>query len=462
MGRRVVIVTADFGELWIALLEGGVVVDLSIRPASGPRLLGTIAKGRITRLAPGVRAAFVQIGTGRDVFTLLPPGTTEERGLREGAEVLVQITREAQGNKGHRGTFDVTLPGWALVLAPGQGYRGVSRRMPDDERDRLRALLDEIAPEGFGLIARTAAIGAGREELEAELAALLARWRAIEAAAVESRAPALLYREESAAAVFVRDRLADGLDEIIVDTAVAPALVPALEAFGNVVPPVRVIDPPRPMLDTWGLERALDAALAPEVPLPGGGRLVIQSTEALVAVDVNSGRDTGACDLEDTALRTDLSAAAEIARQVRLRDLGGLVVVDFIDVERPDSRARINDALAAAFAGERVKSRVLPLSDFCVAQITRQRRRLPLERVFMEPCPCCRRGVRPRPEFAARRLLREARRRIAPVPGARARISAREEVLAEGRGILADWGTASGLPPERIVWAEGPEGVDVA
>lgn len=460
---RRVVVARDFGELWLGVVEDGRVVELSIRPEIGGRWLGTIVKGRVTRLAPGVRAAFVDIGLSRDVFTVMPPGTIAERHLMPGEEILVQISREAQGGKGHRGTFEVTLPGWALVLAPGQFHRGVSRRIADAaERERLRAILDEIAPERYGLIARTAAAGLSREELVADRDALIARWEAIDAAARGSRAPAIIWREENQALAFVRDHLAIGIDELVVDEAGRDAIQPLLAGMnGSTAPAVRIHPGPLPAIEGWALDAALAEALSTDVSLPGGGRLVIQSTEALVAIDVNSGRDTGAADLEDTALRTNLEAAEEVARQVRLRDLAGLVVIDFIDVEHATSRARINEALATAFAPDRLKSRILPLTEFCLAQITRQRRRLPVEKIVAEPCSCCGRGLTLRPEAEARRLLREARRRIRPLPHARVRVTAPEHVATAAREIVEKWGAASGLPPSRVGCAVGPTGIVV-
>ncbi len=466
---RRVVVAHDLGELWLALLEDERVTELTVRPAAGARWLGTIAKGRISRLVPGVRAAFVDVGIARDLFTTMPPGAIVERHLAPGDEVLVQVTREAQGGKGHRATFEITIPGRALVLAPHAPHRGVSKRIDDkSERERLRALVDALAPEGMGLIARTAAVGLAEADLAADLEQILATWREVEARAAGVRAPAIVYREENLAAGYVRDHLAGGLDEVIVEggdpAELAAAAVGPNDGGPNggaaTTPRVRAHDGPLPALEAYGLERALESALAPVVPLPGGGRLVLETTEALVAIDVNSGRDTHAADLEDTALRTNLEAVAEIARQVRLRDLAGLIVVDFIDVEDPVARAAINDALAAAFAADRSKTRILPLTDFCLAQITRQRRGSPLARQFTEACAGCGRGAQPRADARARRLLREVRRRARPYPRARVRVTAPPPVVAAAKEILADLDGAA-LGPWRLSWGDGPEHVEV-
>lgn len=456
--RRTIVVARDLGEVWLALLEDGRVVELTVRPVGQGRLLGAILKGRVSRVASGVHAAFVAIGQARDAFV---PLDDDREPPREGDEVLLQVVREAQGAKGPRATFDVTLPGWALVLAPRRAQCGVSRKIVDQvERERLRALVEELAPEGFGLVARTAATGLGRDELRAERDELLARWNGIAARAAESRPPTLVHREDDPGVVFVRDHLAGGLEAIVVDGE-AEEFARRLGERGEaarVAPHVG----PLPAVEAYGLEQAARLALAAEAPLPGGGWLALQSTEALTAIDVNSGADTSAANLEETALRTNLEAAEEIPRQLRLRDVGGLVVVDFIDMDAAADRAKVNAAFAAALSRDRAKLRVLPLTDFHLAQITRERRRLPLEKILGEPCPCCRRGVVLRPEAAARDLLREARRRARPLPRARIVLEAPETVAAAGREILELWGEASGFDRTRpVVWRVGERSVRI-
>lgn len=460
MSGRQVVVARDLGEIWLALIEDGRVVELAVSNEDGARWLGTIAKGRITRLVPGVRAAFVDVGLVRDVFTVMPPGTIAERHLTPGDEVLVQVTREAQGGKGHRATFEVTVPGRALVLIPGASHRGVSKRIADpDERERLRVVLEDIGPDGVGLIARTAAVGLDRAALSADLADLLGAWREIEAQAAQVRAPAILYRDQNPAVAFLRDHLALGIDEVVTEGSDPADLAAALGGDeSGTVPPIRAHQGPLRALDAYGLERAIAAALAPTVPLPGGGRLVIEASEALVAIDVNSGRDTAALDLDEIALRTNLEAAAEIGRQIRLRDLAGLIVVDFIDVGGARARAAVGVALAAALANDRAKLRVLPLTEFCLAQITRQRRRTPLARHFAEACPCCGVGFVPRADARARHLLRDGRRRARPYPRAQVRITAPAAVADAGREILAE---SDDRYPWDVAWSEGEDHVEV-
>lgn len=454
MSRRIVL-ARDLGELWLALLEESRVVELLIRPESTGRWLGTIAKGKVTRVAPGIRAVFTDLGLGRDVFTIRPEAAAPPgRPLKPGDEIVVQIIREADAGKGFRATPTVTIPGWSLVLAPGGIHRGVSQRIVDEaERQRLREILEAITPAGTGVIARTAAAGASAQDLEEELAQLLEQWAKISSRAREHRAPAVLHREDDPTLAFLRDNLAGGLEEIIVE---GPAEF--LEgALNDHSPKVKVHPGPLPAVEAWRLDRALEEVLSAAVGLPSGGRLVIQSTEALVAIDVNSGRDVSAADLEQTALRTNLEAAREVVRQVRLRDLGGLIVVDFIDMTEAEHRAQVGRTLAEAFAADRAKSRVLPLSEFCCAEITRQRQRRPLERFLLGPCPCCGRGQTLRPEAEARRLLRELRRVARPLPESRIRVRAPLAVQEAAREILAESRGAWGLPdPARVSFGEGP------
>ncbi|MBP7148666.1 MAG: ribonuclease E/G [Acidobacteria bacterium] len=462
MPRRVV-VAHDLGEVWLALLEDRRVVELAIRPASG-RWLGAIVKGRVTGLAPGVRAVFVDIGTARDAFTIRPEAAPGGAPLKPGDELLVQIIREAEGGKGHRATPALSIPGWSLVLAPGATHRGVSHRIAEEaERQRLRAILDEIAPPEHALIARTAAQGASREELATERDALLALWESIRRRADDARAPAIVYREQAPELAFLRDRLADGLDEVIVDGGETSGLQAAFSRITADAPRVVAHDGPLPAIEAWRLDAALEEALDDRVPLPGGGRLVIHPTEALVAIDVNSGQDLGAADLEQTALRTNLEAAGEIVRQVRLRDVGGLVVIDFIDMQLPESRAQVDAALAEQLAFDRARRRVLPLDDFCVALITRQRRGASLFRQFGATCPTCHRGSVLRADALARSLLRELRRAARPYPAPRCRLSAPAAALDDAREIAERWGEVSRLPAtSSIEFVEGPPHVEIA
>jgi Rne/Rng family ribonuclease len=371
--------------------------------------------------------------------------------------VLVQLSRETQREKGWRGAFELALAGFALVFAPGVPRHGVSRRIEDAaERGRLQEIVQRIAPPEGGLIARTAARGCSADELSTERDHLVARWREVAERARGLPAPAIVTAPEHPAVQFVREHFGAGLAEVVVDGEDHPALEQALAlAPASIRPATRRHEGPAPAVEAYGLLRALDEALADVVPLPSGGRLAIEATRALTAVDVDSGGEDAAS-FHETALRTNLEAASEAARQVRLRAAAGLIAIDFIDLDSPASRALVDEALARAFSADPLRIRVAPLSEFCVAEITRQRRRQPLQLALTEPCRHCGQGRTPTPEFLARRLLRELRRRSHGRPDFRARISAPAATAGAGQAILEQCGAASGLPsPRRIQWREG-------
>ncbi|UCF66532.1 MAG: Rne/Rng family ribonuclease [Acidobacteriota bacterium] len=465
---RTIVITRDLGEIWIALIERNRPVELILRPADSPRFLGRIVKGTVTRTVPGVSAHFVDIGIERDAFTMvraLPSDSNNARPYKPGDEVVVQIVREPERGKGPRASMEITLPGWALVLMPFSEHRGVSRRIADDgERERLREILERLEPRQYGIIARTAAAGATSDRLADEYVELLARWRAIEKRASELRAPAVLEEEPGPVLGFVRDHLASGVTEIVTDdepafTALSAALPRSID---GVVPALTRYGGPLPAVEAFRLDTALDEALGREVRLRGGGRLVIEQTEALVSIDVNSAQDIGAADLEQTALRTNLAAVTEIARQLRMRELGGLIVVDFIDLSNPSNRGAIERSLRRALADDRAKTHTLPLTEFFLAQITRQQRRAPLAHRVTEPCTLCGEGYRLRPRAEARRLLRELRRVARYSPKARFEVSAPANVRDAAGEILASWGCDSHMPDsEQIVWKPGDTAVRV-
>ena len=437
-------VASDFGEVWLALMEGDRPYELILRGEEQSRLLGAIFKGRVSGQARAVGASFVEIGSARDAF-LMDGRANDANPPQLGDELLIQIVREADGGKGPRATRHLTLAGWSLVFAP-VGPSGVSRRIDDlEERDRLKQILDELAPEGTGLIARTSAVGATREELELERDELLARWDVVAAKAAAVRAPALVHRDEDPAVPWLRDHLALGPERIVVDGPGADERKEALQRITG-LPPIESFSGPLPAIEAMHLDRELSGALSAHVPLPSGGRLIIESTEALTAIDVNSGSDFSSATLEETATRTNLEAIPEIVRQILLRDLAGMVLVDFIDMIRPENRARVDEALALELTRDRSKLRTLPLTEFCLAQITRQRRRPSLARLMMQPCACCRRGQVLRPDTQARQLLRQLRVIARPRPVGRFTFAAPLPVVEAAREIAEKWGQACGLP----------------
>jgi ribonuclease G len=312
--------------------------------------------------------------------------------LRAGQEILVQVTKDPLPNKGARVTTHVTLPGRFLVLLPTVRHVGVSRRIEDEaERVRLRELVDELPRDAGGLIVRTAGEGRAAEEFRADQSYLARLWQRIRETAERSAAPTLVHRDLDLALRVVRDLFSNEFLALWVDgEETYTRIVEFLDQVQpQLVPKVRLDRADRRLFDRFGIDGEIDAALKPKVWLKSGGYLVINPTEALVAIDVNSGRYVGERNLEATALATNLEAIEEIVRQIRLRDLGGILVLDLIDMIEPDNRERVFSALERELRKDRAKYKVLSISEFGLVQITRKRSRTNLERLLTESCPYC-------------------------------------------------------------------------
>ena len=413
--RKELLVNATPPETRVALTEDGRAVEVLHERRGRQGLVGNVFLGRVHRVLPGMQAAFVSIGLDRDAFLYVEDASARAADLdfgdgraaapdveaadrpriddlvKEGQEIVVQVTKDPLAGKGPRVTTGISLAGRTLVYLPGAHEVGVSRRVSDEgERERLRLILEGFGGEG-GFIARTAALGKSREDLAADrrylsdLAARIARRRE------SSSPPALLHREVDLALRAVRDLAGDDCDAIRVDDeathdrlrefldAVAPALARRLELHRG----------PAPLFEAFGIEMEIENALKSRVSLASGGSIVIHQTEALVAIDVNTGRFVGKEGLEDTVFATNLEAVPEVARQIRLRDLGGLLVVDFIDMEDPEHRTKLFERFEAELARDRARTRVLQISEFGLIEITRQRSRGNLERVLTRACPAC-------------------------------------------------------------------------
>jgi ribonuclease G len=405
------------GEVRVALVEDEHLVELQIERSGARGIAGDIYLGRVRNILPGMQAAFVDLGLERDGFlyvedtlgpATLPSGDEaaipdvpppvaariEER-VREGQTLVVQVAKEPIAQKGARITAHVALPGGILVFLPGVDHIGVSRRIEDpDERARLREVVQGIAdglqaPGGF--IVRTAGAGLEGGLFEADARSLVDRWRAIRTLAESVAPPALLHAESGATARALRDLLSAEVREIVVD---APELANEIRQFLQrthpaLVPAVKLHDGPRPLFEARGIGIQIDRALRPRVWLKSGGHIVINQTEALVAIDVNTGKYVGRSGLEETIVHTNLEAVEEIVRQIRLRDLGGILVIDFIDMQGEEGRAAVAEALERALRRDRARSRVQPISAFGLVEITRQRTRPSLERLLCRPCPAC-------------------------------------------------------------------------
>ncbi|MFI4944788.1 MAG: ribonuclease E/G [Burkholderiales bacterium] len=410
---RDLIVSSNPRETRVALLEDGLVAELFLEREAQRGIVGSIYKGRITRVLPGMQSAFVDLGLERDAFLHASDAIAElpdnelsadevsaanrapiEERLHEGEELVVQVLKEPMGTKGARITSHVSLPGRYLVLMPTVEHVGVSRKITsDEERRRLKTVLKEFRQErgGGGLIARTAGQGREAEAFLRDGRYLARTWDECRALAARQRAPVLLYREPSLVERLLRDLLSDEMAAIKLDNErdfqraleLVRALEPALE------PRVRLHNGAGGIMEEHGVSAELERALRSKVWLPGGGYIVINQTEALVAIDVNTGRFVGKDDLEDTLLKANLDAVREIVRQIRLRDLGGIIVVDFIDMEERKSRRDVLRALEQELRKDRSPTKLLSVNEFGLVILTRKRVKQSLDKLLLSPCPYC-------------------------------------------------------------------------
>ncbi len=403
MEREMLINVIEEEEVRIAILADGRLEDLFLERTAKEHIVGNIHKGVVVNLVPNLEAAFVEFGYRKHGFLhasdVLPKdrskrGSSDIRSLlNEGEEILVQVTKEGIGDKGPSLTTYLSLPGRYLVLMPGLTRRGVSRRITDDnERNRLRNILKELeVPDKMGLIARTAGEGRTKSDLERDLDYLLRLWRAISQRAERSQAPAMVYQESDPVTRAIRDSFTEDMRRISVDS---PEVYDKVKEFLRAVLPrhvrkVKLHDSPEPLFHHYGVEEEMERMHSRTVQLPSGGSIVLEQTEALVAIDVNSGTYKGRGDAEETAFRINMEAAPEIARQIRLRDLGGVLAIDFIDMTDGDRRGKIERALWKALKHDRARLRMLKMSPFCIVEMTRQRQRQSLRQSTYTECPAC-------------------------------------------------------------------------
>lgn len=393
-------------ELRVAIVDGQKLIDLDIETAGREQRKGNIYKGVITRIEPGLEACFVDYGEERHGFlpfkevarSYFKNGVDYRRAriqdaLTEGQELIIQVEKEERGNKGAALTTFISLAGRYLVLMPNNPRGGgVSRRVEGEERQELREAMAQLdLPEGMSLIARTAGIGRSTEELQWDLNYLLQLWTAIDKAAKENPAPVLIYLESSLVIRAIRDYFSQEIGEILIDT---DDIYEQATAFMNVVMPdnahrVKMYRDDIPLFSRFQIENQIETAYARTVQLPSGGSIVVDHTEALVAIDVNSARATRGADIEETALRTNLEAAEEAARQLRLRDLGGLIVIDFIDMEDNRNQRAIEQCLRKALRVDRARVQMGRISRFGLMELSRQRLRPALNEGSHVTCPRC-------------------------------------------------------------------------
>ncbi len=406
------IINTTFSETRIAFVENGILTEYFIERKKDRSIVGNIYKGRVVRILPGMDAAFVDIGLEKSAFlyvadivvdammyeefeevgTAIEPSERIEGVLEEGQEIIVQVSREPIGQKGTRVTSRITLPGRLLVLMSATEHVGVSRRIEDEEeRKRLASILKNMCPKGFGLIARTACEGKKEDELLADLDFLRRMWESIQEKARKMRAPSLLHQDLRLIFRVIRDLHAHALRKIVIDD---PSLYKRVEEFLKEYLPeeeceVELFDGKEGIFESHRVEVEISKLTQKKIWLKSGGYIVLDYTEALNVIDVNTGKYLGKKGLEDTILKTNLEAVKEIAYQIRLRNLGGIIIVDFIDMERKDSRESVFQALLDALKRDRIKTFAYPISELGLVQLTRKRTRENIVTMLTESCPTC-------------------------------------------------------------------------
>ena len=398
-------------ETWVALLEDRSLVELYLERSANERIVGNIYRGRVENVLPGMQAAFVDIGLERNAFLYVDDARPQKRRgrpaakrakgsrapinriLQPGQKVVVQVVKEPIGSKGARVTTHITLPGRNLVLMPHVDYAGVSRRIvAEKERERLRELAENLRPKGMGLIVRTAAEGKeGIEELQQDLDFLQRLWARIRRRMRKGPTPALLYKDLDLVYRIMRDLYTDDIEGVTVDSReVLEKILYLLDIYApHLKERVYYYAPEQDILLSYGLEAELERALKRRVWLKSGGYLVFDQTEALTAIDVNTGKYVGTTNLADTVLKTNLEAAKEIARQLRLRNVGGIIIIDFIDMNTKEAQATVLAALQEELSKDKVKGRVLGLTQLGLVEMTRKKARQSLANILMKYCPNC-------------------------------------------------------------------------
>lgn len=431
MYKKIIINVFDH-ETRVALVEDETIAELFIERKGSRDSTGNIYKGRVQRVLPGMQAAFVDIGLNQAAFIYVDDvirydyrdieahfscnDIDDENGIEEdpeadvsyplnaqndniedliteGQEILVQVSKSPIGTKGARITSNISLPGRFLVLMPTSSHIGISRRIEDEsERQRLKDIVTELAQNSsMGYIVRTAAEGVQKEKLAYEMGFLKNLWCNIQKKYQTAGTPSLLHQELNLSLRAVRDLLLQEAEKLVIDSRKDYESVLAfLETFNpSLKESVELYQGKEPVFDAYNLEGDISRALKRKVWLKSGGYIVIEHTEALVAIDVNTGRYVGKHNLEETILKTNLEAVKEIAYQIRLRDIGGIIIIDFIDMEKKSNQEKVFSALNEAFTKDRSKTHILPISEMGLIQMTRKRTRKPLTRLLCDACPYC-------------------------------------------------------------------------
>ncbi|QNB45063.1 Rne/Rng family ribonuclease [Thermanaerosceptrum fracticalcis] len=409
MYREILVQVAE-EETKVAVLEEGQLVEIYVERALNQRLVGNIYKGVVHNVLPGMQATFVDIGLEKNAFLYVEDALAnvlwqdEEHvpvrdGVRpnirdivkEGQEIVVQIAKEPVGTKGARVTTQITLPGRYLVLMPTVDYTGISRRIEEDEeRERLKAIAEEIKPPNMGVIVRTVAEGSLREDLEQDIKSLLKIWQRIKNKAQTVSAPALLHKDLELVQRILRDVFTDDVQRLSVNSRpVFEKIIDFLEATETHLKGKVFLSDTNNLFEKYAIDHELAQALKRKVWLKSGGYLVIDQTEALTAIDVNTGKFVGSTDLADTVLKTNLEAALEIARQLRLRNIGGIIIIDFIDMTDPHHKERVLKVLEEELKKDKVKAHILGITPLGLVEMTRKKVRQSLSSTLEKCCPYC-------------------------------------------------------------------------
>jgi ribonuclease G len=434
MGGKIIInVTPE--QTRVALLEPNAQLsELYIERKKDASLVGNIYKGKVVKILPGMQSAFVDIGLekaaflhaadvvsgfdysifGEDLEENVPLNLPIEDLLQEREEVFVQVSKDSIGSKGARVTSYITLPGRYLVLMPGVEHIGVSRKiLNEDERIRLKDLISELKPKNFGFIIRTASEGCTEEDLKKDIDYLMLLWENIQKKKEKVSSPHLLYSDLDLTLRSVRDFLSHEIDSLIIDSKEEyNKIVDFVNTyFPKLSSKIQLYEGLEPIFDAYGIELEIPKALGKRVWLKSGGYIVIDQTEALTSIDVNTGKFVGKASLEDTIFKTNMEAVKEIAYQIRLRNLGGIIIVDFIDMGKEENRQKLFSVFQEAMSKDRAKCTILEVSELGLIQMTRKRVRESLERVLCEPCPYCDgKGFVKSPTTVAYEIFMELRR----------------------------------------------------
>ncbi len=425
--KKQILVSVDRAETRVAILEDGQTAEAYIERRGHRSVVGHVWKGRVENVLAGMEAAFIEIGLEKNGFLhvdeVVALGVPKRKRqiadlLKRGDEILVQATKDPMGTKGVRLTMQLSLAGRFLVFVPYGDGVGVSRRLDDEERDRLRKICKNLTKGEGGLIVRTQAAGVTERELQRDVEALRRLWAALQARAEQVTAPSLLYSEADRSLKVIRDLFGDHVDEVLIDDEAQYTRI--LDFLRKTSPElaerIHFYAEPTPLMERYGVDRALRSTLSRRADLKSGGYLIIDDTEAMTVIDVNSGRNVGRgkTTLEETITQTNLEAAEEVVRQLRLRDIGGMIIVDFIDMNDQRNRHAVRQALEAALERDRAKAYVVDISPLGLVEMTRQNISDGPREIMTEECPTCHGvGIIPSDETHAVHVDRQIRRKLA-------------------------------------------------